>query len=105
MPASRTGPRRPRLLQPLSSTTFLERSTRSVLSRRVFTTFQKVRLLFARYNVDYGIIIPMPAAPPPSLTSLCDLVLQGIPNPSTRSMYGKALRDFLTWLEHKAKRR
>ena len=62
--------------------------------------FRTLRLLFARYNVDYGIIIPMPDATPcPSLASLCDLVLQGIPNPSTRSMYAKALRDFLTWLE------
>jgi integrase/recombinase XerD len=38
----------------------------------------------------------MPEAPRPSLAWLCDLVLQGIPNPSTRSMYGKALRDFLS---------
>ena len=45
-------------------------------------------------------IIPMPPATPrPSLASLCDLVVAGIPNPSTRSMYSKALRDFLTWLE------
>ena len=63
--------------------------------------FRLVRLLFARYNVDYGIIIPMPAATPaaPSLASLCTLVVAGIPNPSTRSMYRKALRDFLMWLE------